>query len=425
MTVEQRLERDLPAILGDLAMGPYPDYVEPFLAAAAHRRQRPAWTFPERWLPMDIATRRVAAPGLPWRQLGVLALLALLVVSAVAVYVGSQPRPADPFGLAANGLVADFHDGDIRTIDPTSGAIRPIVTGDDYDAFPVFSRSGAWLAFLRASFDDDLTWPELWAVRPDGSDLTQLTFASLTHVDTFEWTVDERAIIVKSRVDGRMRISLVAADGSGTRTFDDVDIAEHGWLAARPPDGRQVMFNTPADLDGFGGGLSTLDLDTGAVRPIMVPEPSTGLSSGFVWSPLGDRFAYGLAHRDGPIEIHVADADGSNDHVVAHRPGATFEAWPLWSPSGRYLLIERRLLDETVVPVVVDLETGEEVVIATTISHNGATKEWAPDESSILAVRTSEGGVDGSPELWDVATGAVTPVPWEAEGIPTWQRTAP
>jgi Tol biopolymer transport system component len=121
----------------------------------------------------------------------------------------------------------------------------------------------------------------------------------------------------------------------------------------------------------------------------------------------------------------VADADGSNDNVVAHRPGATFEAWPMWSPSGRYLLIERHGPDGVVAPVVVDLETGDEVVIDTTISFNGASKEWTPDESSILAVRTNEDGVDGPPEFWNVATGEVTPVPWGAEGLPTIQRTAP
>ena len=98
MTTERRLERDLPQILGDLAMGPYPDYIDDVLATTAQRRQRPAWTFPERWLPMDIATERVVTTALPWRQLGVLALIALLVVSAIAAYVGSQPRLPAPFG---------------------------------------------------------------------------------------------------------------------------------------------------------------------------------------------------------------------------------------------------------------------------------------------------------------------------------------
>ena len=81
MTTERRLERDLPQILGDLAMGPYPDYIDDVLATTAQRRQRPAWTFPERWLPMvDVARQPVLAPRLPWRSIS----LALLLIGPAA-----------------------------------------------------------------------------------------------------------------------------------------------------------------------------------------------------------------------------------------------------------------------------------------------------------------------------------------------------
>ena len=84
MTAEQRLERDLPQILGDLSIAPYPDYIDDVLATTAQRRQRPAWTFPERWLPMDLVTERVRTPRLPWRAIGVLAMIALLLATGTA-----------------------------------------------------------------------------------------------------------------------------------------------------------------------------------------------------------------------------------------------------------------------------------------------------------------------------------------------------
>ena len=43
-------------------VGPYPDYIDDVLATTAQRRQRPAWTFPERWLPMDITTHASRRP---------------------------------------------------------------------------------------------------------------------------------------------------------------------------------------------------------------------------------------------------------------------------------------------------------------------------------------------------------------------------
>ena len=42
MTTEGRLTRDLPEILGDLATGSYPDYIDDVLATSATIRQRPA-----------------------------------------------------------------------------------------------------------------------------------------------------------------------------------------------------------------------------------------------------------------------------------------------------------------------------------------------------------------------------------------------
>jgi hypothetical protein len=80
MTTPTRLERNLPGILGDLSAAPAPEYLDDVFLRTGRMRQRPAWTFPERWLPMDLATRAVPAARLPWRQLGVLALIAVLLV---------------------------------------------------------------------------------------------------------------------------------------------------------------------------------------------------------------------------------------------------------------------------------------------------------------------------------------------------------
>src|SRR5690606_29785605 len=47
-----RFERRLQDSLADLAGAQVPPYVTDLLARTARQRQRPAWTFPERWLPM-------------------------------------------------------------------------------------------------------------------------------------------------------------------------------------------------------------------------------------------------------------------------------------------------------------------------------------------------------------------------------------
>ena len=115
MTTEARFERQLPAILEDLYLGPAPDYRDEVLAVATARRQRPVWSIPGRWLPMaDIASRPTFAPRVPWRTFGVALLIVALLIAAIAIYVGTRPtRLPPPFGVARNGLVAYTTRGDI------------------------------------------------------------------------------------------------------------------------------------------------------------------------------------------------------------------------------------------------------------------------------------------------------------------------
>ena len=130
MSTTDRLERDLTAWFGETAAPRTPDYTDDILRQTARSRQRPRWTFPERWLPMSVITfGRVTLRPVPWRTVGLLVVLALLLAVAAAVYVGSQRRVPAPFGPAANGLVAYSKDGDIFTVDPTTGLRRAIVTG--------------------------------------------------------------------------------------------------------------------------------------------------------------------------------------------------------------------------------------------------------------------------------------------------------
>ena len=85
-----RLERDLPAMFDELAAPRTPDYLEAAIERASSRSQRPAWTFPERWLPMDIVTRPVD-PRSPMRAIGILALIGVLIAAGLAAaYIGSS-----------------------------------------------------------------------------------------------------------------------------------------------------------------------------------------------------------------------------------------------------------------------------------------------------------------------------------------------
>ena len=101
MSQTERLERDLTAWFSETASPRTPYYTDDLLARTSGMRQRPAWTLPERWLSMSAITltRRTLAP-VPWRAIGLLALLALLTIVAAAIYIGStmQSRPGTVWG---------------------------------------------------------------------------------------------------------------------------------------------------------------------------------------------------------------------------------------------------------------------------------------------------------------------------------------
>src|SRR6187401_2725793 len=154
MTRFDALERDLTVWFDETAMPRRPDYTTEIIQSTAAMPQR-RWMTIERWFPMNVVEfRRRTFPPFPWRTAAVLiALIALLL--AGLVYVGSQPRLPPPFGLAGNGLVAYAKDGDILTVDPTTGVRNWITAGDDVDALARWSLDGARLAFLRGpSFAD-------------------------------------------------------------------------------------------------------------------------------------------------------------------------------------------------------------------------------------------------------------------------------
>jgi dipeptidyl aminopeptidase/acylaminoacyl peptidase len=297
MTGTPRVERELPVILADLAGGPYPDYIDDVLAVTAQRRQRRAWTFPERWLPVDLATERVALPRLPWRMLGVLALLVLLLIVAVALGVGTQPRLPAPFGPAANGIVAYADAGDIYTADPLTGRARAITTGPETDLRPRFSRDGTHVVFERVAQGEH----SLYVAGSDGRDAVRVTpeaisLATNSGGSPYQFSPDGRSIAIAAIRAGGPGILLAAADGSGARWLDLAPLSDRVSTAYeptfRPPDGKEILFaGTDSVATNGRPGLYAIDPVSGSIRTIVSVAGNADLDSGS-WSPDGERLSY-------------------------------------------------------------------------------------------------------------------------------------
>ena len=198
MTTPERLERSLPAILGDLAMGPTPDYIDDLLGTTARKRQRPAWSFPERWLPMaDITTRQAIAPRAPFRAIGVMLVILALIVAAALVYVGShQTRLPAPFGPAANGLIPYVSNGNLYVGDPATGSTRLVVDAPQDIGVPQFSPDGTRVAFLQTAKAAGRDPVDVYVVNADGSGLRRITPSALPDWRFVSWAPDGQDIAV-------------------------------------------------------------------------------------------------------------------------------------------------------------------------------------------------------------------------------------
>ena len=303
MTAETRFDRDLPAILEDLYLGPSPDYRDEVMAAAVRTRQRPSWTFAGRWFPMaDIASRSAFAPRVPWRTIGMALVIVALALAAVALVVGSrQTKVPPPFGPPANGLITYSADGDIYTVDPDERRwSTAIVTGPTADSEPVFSPDGMRIAFRRQSTTSSSPADDIVVVNADGSHPVVVNAQPFPGGSGgFEWAPDSRSLIVNATARGSVGSATFGtqADGSAVWLFDADAVAAEpralavdgasAYLAAASAARREGNPGESSRPIGDDQQLLVLDVTTG--KETLLATGGAGDIGQARWSPDGSR----------------------------------------------------------------------------------------------------------------------------------------
>ncbi|MBW3569758.1 MAG: hypothetical protein KY467_01515 [Gemmatimonadetes bacterium] len=148
---------------------------------------------------------------------------------------------------------------EIATIGPDG--LRQQTRGRGYENLsPTWSPDGRRFAFVS----DRLGEPQIYVMSPGGEPrlVSSYAYGGRGYSTSPDWSPAGPAIAYHTRVNGRMQIAAVSADGGTPRMLTD---RGHNEDPSWAPDGRHIVFVSDRD----GGGLFVLDTVTGNVRPLL------------------------------------------------------------------------------------------------------------------------------------------------------------
>ena len=258
-----------------------------------------------------------------WAALScVILLLAACTPESIPAQPTTQPSPTLPAEASATSAPSS-------TPEPTATP-EPSPTPQPTP----LGGGGEWIALTRIGD----TGPDIFIVRRDGSELTQLTDGPTADVYSL-WSPDGTKILFTSDRDGKAEIYVINADGSEptrlTQTQDMGGAAYASWS----PDGSKIIFSVANAHNGVD--LATINADGSGFTML-----TTGENNAYAaWSPDGRQLAYVSYDLIGVPDIFIAGADGSKPvglnvlKTAMGTTGVTANFSTLnWSPDGQQLV---------------------------------------------------------------------------------------
>jgi dipeptidyl aminopeptidase/acylaminoacyl peptidase len=249
-------------------------------------------------------------------------------------------------------FIEDAETSDVWLLDLEDNRPERLTTGRPpmpfwEDTEPRLSPNGELVAYANEG--------HVWLVRTAGGPPRRLVEGGSP-----VWIDDARLVISVERGDAtRLAVTEIRDPWPRRLATEHLDLVEHGdeGEASVSPDGTEVAYTFTPRADLNRSEIRVASLRSGEVRAVTgTPrmhdrEPS--------WSPDGERILY-ASERSGFYELHLVDADGSQDRRVTHAGADHSEAE--WHPDGRRLLAVRGRRNRFDL-VVVDAEDGTAEVV--------------------------------------------------------------
>jgi dipeptidyl aminopeptidase/acylaminoacyl peptidase len=269
----------------------------------------------------------------------ILAVLLILALTVGAVVVGSrllQDRPLPPpFGVASNGLLASYVNGEVVLVEPDGSNVQRLALPYEGVAGASFSRDGTRIA--------------AWATRGN-----------------------QKSLIVAN------------ADGSGAFEVDAAKLVGDPGGIDWSPDEQRLAFSASGDR------LFVADIDARTVSEVQRDE-SIAYRRDPVWAPDG-RLAYKCMTAERVPFLCVASADVQVEQMLQTSAGTDYAfQQPSWSHDGKSIAYQ---VDDAIDPApgagigwdvaTIDVATGKETVLTRGFADHAILPVWSPDDRHVL-----------------------------------------
>ncbi len=229
---------------------------------------------------------------------------------------------------------------------------------------PDWSPDGTRIVF---SSDRDGN-PEIYTIRPDGSELVRLTNNEFGDGEP-AWAPYGTRLAYASRG----AIYVMNSDGTNPeRLTDSIRATAPAWS----PGGSKIAFEGRVEGNNY---IFVMNSDGSSVTRLTQHEANDFRPS---WSPDGIRIAFN-SKRGGSYDLYTMNADGSNIDRLTEMDA--HEVSPAWSPDGFRLLFARVIEGEEGVAsalYTLDLATATEIRLGAS-SPRGSMSSWSPDGQRI------------------------------------------
>ena len=420
MTLNDGFDRTVSDWLADQAGHGSPAYLDEVLVRTTRTRQRPWWTSPERWLPMDLTAqpRFVARPTLGKALLVGVVILALIGIALIAVGSRNQRVPA-PFGLAANGQIAYWADGDILVADPDGTHAHAVISGPSDDFAAGYTRDGTQLAFLRTVSSHEAT---LMIAAPDGSGVRSILKEPLTDVTWVDSSPDSRSLAVVHAANGVAVLSIVDIEHGTMRTLDVNGLVVDYWVFWLPGTTSELLFGSHAGSgEATVADIFSIQADGSGLTPVVPSVIGPAEYNGVDLAPDGRTLTYWRWESATGARIHQLDIATKVDRELRFDPSAHGESGLLHSPDGSQVLLHR---NDTAGQIMIAPADASRPGILVGRRFDPNTEEpaygFSPDGKTVFVTYAGE-----VPQFFDAATGAPRTGPSTKSECCSWQRLAP